>query len=177
MSKKILELSTKKSLYKPIVIRVDGKEYESAMITTELFEKIAVLDKEAKKGDIKAVAEQLTLIFKVPVSVARKLDLRDMSFDALAMITDAVVNPEKVEKEQQGDSKNGARPGDKELVKSPPSTPSSPNNQGEISIGAGLSSIRLTKISTISVFRAISRAYISVYSYGFPLGVFDSMTG
>ena len=41
MSKKILELSTKKSLYKPIVIRVDGKEYGSAMITAELFEKTA----------------------------------------------------------------------------------------------------------------------------------------
>lgn len=120
MSKKILELSTKKSLYKPIVIRVDGEEYESAMITAELFEKTAKFDKKAKAGDLTAIAKQLELIFGVPFAIAKKLDLRDMGTDAIGLITEAIVKPEKVEKKQQGESKNSARPGEKGLVKSPP---------------------------------------------------------
>lgn len=122
MSKKILELSTKKSLYKPIVIRVDGKEYESAMITAELFEKTAKYDKKAKAGDLTAIAKQLELIFGVPFEIAKKLDLRDMATDAIGLITEAIVKPEKVEKKQQGESKNSARPGEKESVKSRPNS-------------------------------------------------------
>ena len=121
MSKKILELSTKKSLYKPIVIRVDGKDYESAMITAELFENISKLDVEAKKGDITSIAKQLELVYGIPINIAKKLDLRDVNFDALAMVTDAIVKPEKVEAEQQGDElKNSARPGEKGSAKSLP---------------------------------------------------------
>jgi len=126
MSKKILELSTKKSLYKPIIIKVDGKEYESAMITAELFEKTAKFDKKAKSGDLTAIAKQLELIFGVPFAIAKKLDLRDMGTDAIGLITEAIVKPEKVEKKQQdGDSKNGARPGEKESVKSRPNSQAS----------------------------------------------------
>ena len=120
MSKKILELSTKKSLYKPIVIKVDGKAYESTMITAELFEKISKLDAKAKKGDLTAVAQQLNLVYGIPVAVAKRLDLRDMSFDAIGMVTEAILKPEKIESKQQGGSKNGARPGEKGLQKSPP---------------------------------------------------------
>ena len=122
MSKKILELSTKKSLYKPLLIKVDGVEYKSGMITADLFETIDKLDKKAKKGDITAIAKQLKLIFGVPMEIAKKVDLRDMSFDALTLLTDAMLKPEKIEKEQQGESKNGTRPGEKGLVKSPPNS-------------------------------------------------------
>jgi len=123
MSKKILELSTKKSLYKPIVIKVDGKEYESAMITAELFEKTAKFDKKAKAGDLTAIAKQLEMIFGVPFAIAKKLDLRDMGTDAIGLITEAIVKPERVEKKQEsGDSKNGAGPGEKGSVKSHPNS-------------------------------------------------------
>jgi len=125
MSNKILELSTKKSLYKPIIIRVDGKEYESAMITAELFEKTAKYDKKAKAGDLTAIAKQLEMIFGVPFDIAKKLDLRDMGTDAIGLITEAIVKPERVEKKQQGDLKNGARPGEKGLVKSRPNSQAS----------------------------------------------------
>lgn len=122
MSKKVLELSTKKSLYKPIIIRVDGKEYESAMITAELFEKISKLDVKARKGDTISLVKQLELVYGVPADIAKKLDLRDLGFDALGMITEAIVQPEKVEAEQHGDLKNGARPGEKGSVKSRPNS-------------------------------------------------------
>ena len=120
MSKKILELSTKKSLYKPIIIRVDGKEYESALLTAELFENIQKLDKKAKRGDFTAITKQLELVYGIPAAVTRKLDLRDLGFDAIGMVTEAVTKPEKVETKQQGGSKNGARPGEKGLQKLPP---------------------------------------------------------
>jgi len=126
MSKKILELSTKKSLYKPIIIRVDGKEYESAMITAELFDKVMKLDKKAKKGDLLMVAKQLELIYGVPIEIGKKLDLRDMGTDAIGMLTEAIIKPEKIEKQQEnGDSKNGAGPGEKGSAKSRPNSQAS----------------------------------------------------
>jgi len=120
MSKKILELSTKKSLYKPIIIRVDGKEYESALLTAELFENIQKLDKKAKRGDFTAITKQLELVYGIPAAVTRKLDLRDLGFDAIGMVTEAILKPEKIESKQQGGSKNGVRPGEKGLQKLPP---------------------------------------------------------
>ena len=121
MSKKILELSTKKSLYKPIIIKVDGKVYESAMLTAELFEKIQKLDVKAKKGDFVAITKQLELVYGIPVAVAKKLDLRDLGFDAIGMVTEAITKPEKVEAKQSGgEVKNGEGPGEKGLQKLPP---------------------------------------------------------
>ena len=123
MSKKILELSTKKSLYKPVIIKVDGKEYESSMITAGLFEKISKLEVKAKKGDFIAIAKQLELVYGIPTSIAKQLDLRDVNFDALGIITEAIVAPERIEaKQDSGESKNGVRPGEKGLVKSPPNS-------------------------------------------------------
>ena len=123
MSKKILELSTKKSLYKPVVIKVDGKEYESSMITAELFEKISKLEAKAKKGNFVAIAEQLELVYGIPISIAKQLDLRHVNFDALGIITKAIVTPERIEaKQDSGESKNGERPGERGLVKSSPNS-------------------------------------------------------
>ena len=91
------------------------------MLTAELFENIQKFDKKAKQGDFTAITKQLELVYGIPAAVARKIDLRDLSFDAIGMVTEAIVTPEKVEAKQEGgEVKNGARPGEKGLVKSPP---------------------------------------------------------
>ena len=79
MEEKNLVLSTQKSIHKPIVIEVDGKDYPNNPLSNNLFDELKKYEKAALKGDIKALYNQVMLLFPVPLVVLKKLDIRDVN--------------------------------------------------------------------------------------------------
>ena len=104
-----LELSTKKSLHRPIVITVDGKNYASKPIVKSLFDKIVKLQLKGEAGDVEAPYEQVALVFGVPKKVLYDLDMRDLSM-ITALLTDTLLKSENYRTEQE---KNVEGPGGK----------------------------------------------------------------
>lgn len=99
-------ISTKKSLYKPIEIEVDGKDYIITKISPGMLEEVKKLEKLSLEGDVKALIEQLKILTGIDPAVAMKLDFRDIS-DLLDFIKDKIFTPEKIEEPEE---KNGSKP-------------------------------------------------------------------
>lgn len=75
------KVSTKKSLFKPIEIEVDGKVYSRPLITVSLLQQVEALEKKITKGgelNFDALVDQLHLLTGIPKSVAKQIDLRDL---------------------------------------------------------------------------------------------------
>ena len=98
MSKFII--STKKSLYKPIEIEVDGKSYVIKTISPGMLEGAKKHEKLSLKGDVKALIEQLRILTGIEKEIAMKLDIRDIT-DLLSFIKDKIFTPEKIEDEEE----------------------------------------------------------------------------
>ena len=79
VEEKKLVLSTQKSIHKPIVIEVDGKDYPNNSLSSNLFDELKKHEKAALKGDIEALYNQVMLLFPVPLLVLKKLDIRDVN--------------------------------------------------------------------------------------------------
>ena len=105
MSKLIL--STKKSIYGPIEIELDGQSY-LVNADAESMAKIQETTRDEKKlrGDpITALIKQLVIYTGVKEEVAKKLDLRDLK-KAISFISDELNKSEdKTETEEKNESK------------------------------------------------------------------------
>lgn len=99
-------ISTKKSLYKPIEIEVDGEMYVIATISPAMLELAKVAEKKALEGDITALIDQLTVLTGIKKETAMKLDIRDITA-LLKHISDKIFEPEKTEEPEE---KNGSKP-------------------------------------------------------------------
>lgn len=100
-------LSTKKSLFDPIEVEVDGKIYQSRKLNRPLFDEIRKHEKSANEGDIDALYKQVNIIFGIEPSVLNALDIRDIEA-MLTFATKKIFHPDK-----KDEAKNGSKPGDK----------------------------------------------------------------
>jgi len=107
---KPLKLSTKKLLYKPITIEIDGKLYESKPINRAMLEQMSELESQIRSGNAQSAYDQVKLMFGNH-SVFDKLDLRQIN-DIISYVTTCLFRPEKVKEEQP--EKNRKRPGNSE---------------------------------------------------------------
>jgi hypothetical protein len=97
-------ISTKKSLYKPIEIEIDGKDYTIESISPAMLDKVRKFEKLSMKGDIGALIDQLAVLTGIEKEKAMNLDVRDIT-DLLKYITDKIFKPEKLEdKEEKNES-------------------------------------------------------------------------
>jgi len=101
------KVNTKKSIFKPIEIEIDGKVYEIKKITTEILEEVSKYEEEARQGKIGALVRQLVAVSggAIPESVAKKIDIRDI-IGILDYISKCIYNPEKVENEVEKKKEN-----------------------------------------------------------------------
>ena len=118
-----LVLSTKKSIHKPIVIMVDGKDYPNNPLSRTLFDEVGKYEKAAIGGDIEALYKQVQILFNVPVEVLNKLDVRDVN--SLLDYTMSQIFQASAKTAKEKAEKNGSKPGPKEPVLSPESSQAS----------------------------------------------------
>lgn len=80
MSEERLVLHTKKSLYEPIEVEVDGQVYQSAKTTNAVIEEVNKLDGEIVKHptDSKFLYKAVQLLFDIKTEVLDKLDKREV---------------------------------------------------------------------------------------------------
>jgi hypothetical protein len=107
---KPLILSTKKSVYKPIEVEIDGKVYRAKTINREILDEMGKLEEGIRTGDAGKAYDQVELIFGNG-QIFNKLELRQIN-DIVAHVTKCLFSPEKVE--PKGEEKNASRPGSKE---------------------------------------------------------------
>jgi len=100
-------LSTKKSLFDPIEVEVDGKIYQSKKLSRELFDELKKYEKDAMGGDLDALYKQVNIIFGIESSILNALDIRDIQA-MLEFATNKIFHPDK-----KDESKNESRPGEK----------------------------------------------------------------
>lgn len=105
MSKLIL--NTKKSIYGPIEIELDGQDY-LVDASAEVMAKIQGTTRDLKglrENPISALITQLVIYTGVKEEIARKLDLRDLK-RAIEFINEALTAPDdKKETEEKNESK------------------------------------------------------------------------
>jgi len=105
MSKLVID--TKKSLFKPIEIEIDGVSYLVTRLNKAVFDKIKGFEDEALKGSLDALFEQLQILVpKLNGNLLAKLDVREVQ-RIVNFITDQIFKSDKTEKTE----KNGLRPG------------------------------------------------------------------
>lgn len=103
-------IDTKKSLYKPIAVMVDGKEYKCRKLTRPIFLEITRFEKKALKGDIDSLFKQLNLLFPdIPKETIDVLDIREIQ-DLLTYVVSLIYNPDK--DEVVAEVKNAKGPGE-----------------------------------------------------------------
>lgn len=86
-----LTLSTEKSLHRPLVITIDGKEYKLEKIPKSLFDKMIELE---QSGDADAGYKQVEAAFGVSQKVLEKLDSRDVKL-ITKLLTGALTESEQ----------------------------------------------------------------------------------
>lgn len=79
MNKKLI-LSTKKSLFEPIEIEIDGRTYQSKSLSKKLVDEVLgdKIQKEAQKGNIDALYKQVYLLYDIEKDALESLDVRDV---------------------------------------------------------------------------------------------------
>lgn len=80
MSENRLVLNTKKSLYEPIEVEIDGQLYQSAKTTKAVLDEVNKLDEEIVKnpGESEFVYKAVQLLFNVGTEILDKLDKREV---------------------------------------------------------------------------------------------------
>lgn len=75
-----LVLNTKKSLYEPIEIEIDGQAYQSRKATRAVLEEVDKLDEKIAKtpGDGKLLYNAVQILFDVDAKILDKLDKREV---------------------------------------------------------------------------------------------------
>ena len=102
-----LTIDTKKSLFDPIEIEIDGKVYTVKRVDRTMLKEIETLDQETAEGKLNAAYKRLELFLGTDIDdeVIGKLDLLE-----LVKITNFILT-NIFESGEQG--KNGIKPGDK----------------------------------------------------------------
>lgn len=77
MSEDRLVLNTKKSLYEPIEIEIDGQVYQSLKTTKAVLKEINKLDEKVTEDD-EALYKGVQLLFDVDMKTLEKLDKREV---------------------------------------------------------------------------------------------------
>jgi len=99
-----LKIDTKKSLYEPVEIEINGKLFQLSPVDRALLKKVRELDLETKKGNLDAAYERLELF------IGKHKFVDNLVIENLIEITDfvvrSIVSPTKKEKNLSG-------PGDK----------------------------------------------------------------
>lgn len=109
---KEFELSTKKSLHSPITVKIDGKTYETRLLSKALFDEMRGYEKAAAKGDEKSLFKQVQLLFPIPLDVLNKLDVRDIS-SLLKHTTTQIISSYSTSAKEEKAGKNVLKPGEK----------------------------------------------------------------
>jgi hypothetical protein len=80
MSEDRLVLNTKKSLYEPIEVEIDGQVYQSIKTTRATIEEINKLDEEIQKNPIDNdfLYKAIQLLFDIKPEILDKLDKREV---------------------------------------------------------------------------------------------------
>lgn len=75
-----LVLNTKKSLYEPIEIEIDGKTYQSMKTTRAVLNEINQIDEELQKNplDDELLYKAVQLLFDVDIKILNELDKREV---------------------------------------------------------------------------------------------------
>jgi len=103
-----LKISTTKSLYKPIVIEIDGVQIKAKPFVKERLRRIAEIEKKIRAGDVLAAYEQIEVIFGKQKKF-ESLELRQVN-EIIEYVTNSILRPEK---ELPVEEKNSTGPGDK----------------------------------------------------------------
>lgn len=120
---KKLVLSTLKSIHKPIEVTVDNKIYQNNSLSRVLFDELHKYEKAAIGGDIKALYQQVQILFPIPMTVLNKLDIRDISTLIDYTMAKIFQVSAKTDKEKAG--KNVPKPGQNKSPLSPASSQAS----------------------------------------------------
>ena len=80
MSEDRLVLNTKKSLYEPIEVEIDGQVYQSVKTTTATLKEIDKVDEEivANPGKNEPLYKAIQLLFNIGPEILSKLDQREV---------------------------------------------------------------------------------------------------
>jgi len=108
-----LVISTKKSLYKPIEVVIDGVSYKIEKVSPELLEKVTKYDKDADEGKTSALVKQLELLIGIKKEVAMEMDIRDIS-RLTKFILGKILKPEKAEGEKDEEEIKELKPREEE---------------------------------------------------------------
>ena len=99
----ILSIDTKKTLYKPFLIKINGKAFRVKEITLDGLEMTQKLEKEILKGNTEAFKQMLSEVIEGPMDEVGKL--------AISQIRDLVQTAMGVAKTKQGkEQKKGPAP-------------------------------------------------------------------
>jgi len=75
-----ISISTKKSLFEPIEIEIDGETYSIEKVDRDLFKKINPLEPKKDASlpkQVEAVYKQLALMLNAPIKKVERIDYRD----------------------------------------------------------------------------------------------------
>ena len=101
-----LSIDTKKSLYEPIEVEIDGKIFEVQAVDRAVFRKMNEFDEQTKQGNLEAAYQKLELL------IGRHKFIESLKLEELAKIHEFInsnlLRPPKAEKNSPG-------PGDKKL--------------------------------------------------------------
>jgi len=104
---KLVVSTTGKSLYRPVIIEIDGKNYEVKPVNRDSLVELDKLDEEAKKGDLKAFYRQLEIFIGEQPAIA-KLDVRQV-LEIILYITKQVIQIRKISTEEKKDRRPGVK--------------------------------------------------------------------
>ena len=104
----VLEIDTKKSLFDPIEIKIDGKIYFVKELTTGILKKIQASARDAQSGSVEAIQEQIELLLNLPAETFDRLSMSNLQ-KLISTLVEKSLNPLK------GEEKNGSKPGDNQL--------------------------------------------------------------
>jgi hypothetical protein len=95
-----LKIDTKKSLYEPLEIEINGKVFQAKAIDRDILKKIRELDAETGKGNLDAAYQRLELL------IGKHKFIDDLKLENLIEITEFVIRnifrPTKLEKNSPG---------------------------------------------------------------------------
>lgn len=71
-------LDTRKSLYAPVEVEIDGKVFQTVKITHAVKAELRKLELEIPKGNEKALFEWVSFMFNLEKAILEKLDVREV---------------------------------------------------------------------------------------------------
>lgn len=103
-----LVLSTKKSLYRPLTVEIDGTVYECKKLTRAFLKDFFKFETDALNGDLDAPYKQAQFAFGIPLKVLYELDAAELK-DINNRVLDGIAAPDRI---TQDTSPNSKSPGD-----------------------------------------------------------------